>query len=267
MDVYIFLLCYNESVLLPHTIQHYRNYIPNCIITIYDNMSTDNSVEIAKSLGCYVIYFESNGLNDIKQSNIKNTCFQHVKNGWIICADMDEWLCITTDELYNEYLNGTTILNIKGVNMIGTSKSLLLDDINLHALNKGVNYSFESKKMCFLVPSIKSVKYSLGAHSAKFNGDIKYSKKIYINKHMECLGLNYYLNKKINRNKRTSIKKSDNLKISFMNIFIKNILYSSNLNNHKKTYLNFCKKSKNINESNDKKIIELFIRLFIQLIL
>jgi hypothetical protein len=144
-------------------------------------MSTDNSVEIAKSLGCHVIYFESNGLNDIKQSNIKNTCFKHIKNGWIICADMDEWLCITIDELYNEYLNGTTILTIQGVNMVGTSKTLSLNDINLHTLKYGYTYNFESKRLCFFVPNIKSVKYSLGAHIAKFTGDVKYSKNKYIN--------------------------------------------------------------------------------------
>jgi hypothetical protein len=231
-------------------------------------MSTDNSALIAKSLGCNVIYFKSNGLNDIKQSNIKDTCWKHIKNGWIICADMDEWLCITHDELYDEYLNGTTILTIKGINMVGYSKTLSLKDINLHVLNKGVDYTFESKKLCFFTPSIKSVKYSIGAHIAKFTGNIKYSNITYINKHMECLGLNYYLNKKKNRNKRALIKKSDNLLISLNNINLRfgMKLYSSNMNKHKNDYLNFCKKSKKINIDNDEKIIKVFIDLLIQLI-
>ena len=266
MNIYIFLLCYNESVLLPHTIAHYRSYMPNCNIIIYDNMSTDNSVSIAESLGCLVIKWKSNGMNDFKQSEIKNTCWRNITNGWVICADMDEWLCVTDDDLYNEYLNGTTVLQIKGINIVGNSNSVLLDDVNLHRLSNGFYFIFEHKKLCFFVPEIKSVKYSTGAHRAKFTGNIKYSKKIYINKHMDLLGLPFFLNKKKNRANRLVINGND--KLSSKNVELKNIWYSSNMNFHKKYYNFWAKKSKNYSHllSNDLKIIQLFLNLFISLI-
>jgi hypothetical protein len=262
MEVYIFILCYNEEVLLPHTIAHYRANIPDCHIIIYDNMSTDNSVKIAKEFGCAVIQWKSDGIDDHKYLKIKNNCWRHIKNGWILCIDMDEWLCVTDDELLEEYLNGTTVLKIKGVNMIGDSKTITLEDINLHSLKFGVKYILESKHLCFYIPDIKTVKYTVGAHTANFTGNIKYSKKIYINKHMELLGLPFYLNKKNKRRDRA--------------IGVKNILtncsphYSPNAYIHKKRYLNSKANSKNIfNDQNkkDKKLFQLLFNKLLQLII
>jgi len=262
MEVYIFILCYNEEVLLPHTIAHYRANIPDCHIIIYDNMSTDNSVKIAKEFGCAVIQWESDGIDDHKYLKIKNNCWRHIKNGWVICIDMDEWLCITDDELLEEYLKGTTVLKIKGVNMVGNSKTISLEDINLHSLKFGVNYILESKKLCFFVPDIKSVKYTVGAHCAIFTGNVKYSKKVYINKHMEYLGLPFYLEKKNKRYKRLR-----NYKIH--HIYMKHIdkYYSSDINFHTDKYLKYVKRANKIVNLNyqDKILIKLLMNKILDL--
>lgn len=204
MDINIFLLCYNESSLLPHTIKHYKKYLPSCKITIYDNESTDNSVEIAKKLGCNVISWNSNNIiDDYKYIEIKNNCWKSIEKGWIIMADMDEYLCVTEDDLMKEMKNGTTILNINGLDMIGESETIDLSDIDLQEIKKYVNNPMENKKLCFLREKISEMNYSMGAHSCNPQGDIRYSSIIYINKHMYILGLKFLTNKFIKRYERS----------------------------------------------------------------
>jgi glycosyltransferase involved in cell wall biosynthesis len=204
MNINIFLLCYNESVLLPHTIKHYKKYLPSCKITIYDNHSTDNSVEIAKSLGCNCIPFETENItNDFKMIEIKNNAWKEIQNGWIIMADMDEFLCITEEELREEIIQGTTILKIQGKDMIGESNTLDLTDIDLQDIKKYVYNTYLDKKLCFLREKITEINYECGAHICNPIGEIKYSSKIYTNKHMCHLGLKFITNKMKERYKRT----------------------------------------------------------------
>lgn len=235
---YIYLLCYNESILLPHTIKHYKTYLPNCHITVYDNMSTDNSVEIAKSLGCDIITWDSqNIINDFMYLKIKNNCWKSDKDGWVIIADMDEWLCITEEQLNKEERDGTTILNIEGYNMIGNSMLPDLSDIDLHSIDKGILWKPESKKMCFLNKHIKEINYQLGAHKCNPIGNIRYGNNIYINKHMEYLGLPFIINK---MNKR--YERSENMrKLGYCTH------YTNNIKKILEIYNNYVMKSKKIN--------------------
>ena len=206
MNIHIFIICYNEQVLLPETIKHYKKYLPNSIITIFDNESTDNSVELAKTLGCKVVSWATNNIiDDIILVSVKNNCWKEVKDGWVIVVDMDEWLCVTEDDLYKEFEAGTSILNIKGYDMIGESKRLDLTDIDLQTIQKAVYNHNEDKKLCFLREKIGEMNYAPGAHLSLPFGEIKHSSQTYINKHMNYLGLPYFLNKMINRHSRSHL--------------------------------------------------------------
>jgi len=203
MNINIFLLCFNESALLPHTVKHYKKYLPSCKITIYDNESTDNSVEIAKSLGCEVISWNSNNIHDeFLQISLRNKIWKNCTDGWIIMADMDEFVCVTEEDLEKEMNEGVTILNIVGYDMIGESETIDLSDIDLQEIKKYVLNHLESKKLCFLREAITDMNYGPGSHACDPQGKIVYSSNIYINKHMNTLGLPFLINKLTERYKR-----------------------------------------------------------------
>ena len=215
--IYVFLLCHNECTLLPHTIAHYKRYIPSCHISIYDNESTDGSVELATSLGCSVHSWSSNNmLDDYKNIAIKNDCWKNIKNGWIIVADMDEWLCITEDELEKERRNGTTILQTRGINIVGTSQTVDLSDVDPSLFQCYMEHPPESKHLCFLREKIKEMSYALGAHFCNPKGNIKYSSTIYDNKHMHYMGLPFVLDKMKKRYERSAAMRAMGIAIHYI---------------------------------------------------
>lgn len=200
MDVQIYLFCYNESVIIRQTIEHYKRLLPKCVITILDNKSNDGCINIARQLGCKIQPFETRGqMNDIIHTTMRNEFWKRYINKWIIFADMDEWLYINENELFNEDINGTTILQVKGYNIFGDSKTADCSDIDLHRLTGARKAGGHNKKICFKAGPIKTMNYSSGAHTCNPVGDVKWSETEYIMVHMDYLGLPYKLHKQANR--------------------------------------------------------------------
>jgi hypothetical protein len=221
IHVNIFIFCFNEAVLLPHTISHYKKYLPSSKITIYDNESTDNSVEIAKQLGCTVVSWSSGNINNaLTRRDMANNCWKQIQRGWIIVIDMDEWLCVTERELRMEHQKGTNVLEILGLEMIGESQQEDVSDIELNNISKYVVNTWESKKLCFLRNHIKEMKYNAGAHKCnpecKNNFTLKYSSTQYYNKHMSVLGLPFYKHKMIQRFSRSHEMRKRNMSTHYI---------------------------------------------------
>ena len=64
-----------RKCIIAHTIKHYRDRLPNSKITIYDNESTDDSVNIAESLDCNLVSWSSGNKNNALQKQyISNNC-------------------------------------------------------------------------------------------------------------------------------------------------------------------------------------------------
>ena len=192
----IYLLCYNEEILLPHALKHYKERFPNASFVIIDNESTDNSVEIAKSFGCEIYTWKTNNIaNIVENVKLKDNIWKTATTDWVLIADMDEWLEITEEQLNQEDARGITILRNHGVQIVAESQSLLLDDIDLHTLRDGFFDNGYDKTICFKRTLITDINFTRGAHKSNPKGKVVFQKVPYIMKHMNFLGLPWYTEK------------------------------------------------------------------------
>ena len=113
----VYLFAKNDSVILPHAVQHYRTRFPGCLITVYDNNSTDGTAELAEKLDCTVRQWHSeNSLQDnAKLAILKGECWKfNFTDGrdppWVVAADADEWLDMWQSDLEYEDARGSIII-------------------------------------------------------------------------------------------------------------------------------------------------------------
>ena len=218
MSLHVYLLCHNEEVLLPHTVAHYRRRVSGVTFTILDNESDDRSAAIARELGCAVATYGSDGkLDDGTLRHLKNTVWREVAEGWVIMADMDEWLCVTAADLEREERLGVTVLSTEGLNVLGESATTTLEDIDLHALRTGYLNPQESKAICFRRPHIAAMNYDYGAHGCAPEGEVKWSRHTYRLKHMSELGHAFIVRKHQVRYERGKEQQAQNLGTHYTN--------------------------------------------------
>lgn len=219
MTVHIFLLCYNEELMLPNTLRHYQTNFPNAKITIFDNYSTDRSADIAYAAGCRVVKYESN-----EQQNeqlliwVRSHMWKDYVDvpSWVIMCDMDEWLHTTEADLQKEYEKGVTVLTTQGVNMVGESKQADYSDLNLFTIQKGFYDDNMSKRVCFYYPTV-SMEYWYGAHKCFPQGHVMYSETAYQMRHYDFLGPEYLVEKHRKRWERNVTSRQNGMNQHYFN--------------------------------------------------
>jgi hypothetical protein len=185
--VTIHLITYNEELMIEFFVRHYRKLFPNCIIKVYDNYSTDDTVKIAENLGCQINYYDSNNkLSDSKYLEIKNNCWKDSETDWVVVCDCDELISITEEELINESENGVTLFKFDGYNIVNTE-----DQLNLGELSFGFRDTIYDKTLLFNKSKINEINYQPGCHVSHPIGDVKYNTNIYKMLHYKYLGVEY----------------------------------------------------------------------------
>ncbi|WP_418510883.1 glycosyltransferase family 2 protein [Corallibacter sp.] len=210
MKISAYILCFNESLMIRHTLNYYSNFCTE--ITVLNNNSTDDSIEIItneypdvkiKNFGEPNLYRE-----DI-QTDIKNNCWKESDADYVIVCDMDEFLYAENlpEKLKLLEEQKPAICSVIGYEMFSKKfpkdyKISLLDQVKY-----GVrNYRFD-KTIIFSPKKVKNINFDYGAHSCdpefytSGNQDILFEFKLL---HFKYLSKKYLYRKHLKYMKRMS---------------------------------------------------------------
>jgi len=175
-----FIIAWNESETIHLTINHYQKFCDK--VTIYDNFSTDNTRDIAESLGCEVRLFGIEGqLDDKEYLKVKNNCYKGSEAKYVIVCDADE---ILYHEDIRQILEEDTgnIFNTIGWDIF--SEDMPKNDFL--EIQTGIFSGNYCKKIIFS-PKV-DINYHLGCHACSPRGRVRPSNKLLTLFHYRNIG-------------------------------------------------------------------------------
>lgn len=225
----VYTLNWNESRLLPAFLHYYRE--ANRVI-VYDNESTDNSVELIKEAGREVRTYKSNNtINDQIYLDLKNNIWKESTDvDFVIVQDLDEFVYFPDypDNIKGgliEYKKlGITAAVTEGYNMFCTDEewdNALIEvkkGINIsYIIREGIRSTFYDKGLLFDPNIMKATNYGLGCHSWNPVGNLKFPEKSPYCLHYKHIGFNYVAERIEQQGKRLSdLNKRNGWAIEYM---------------------------------------------------
>lgn len=199
MKIEVYAVCHNEETILPYFIRHYSQFAK---IIIYDNQSTDRSVEILNANNIEIHSFDTQQLfREDALINIRNNCWKGTDADWVIVTDVDEFVYHKNIlKLLSE--TNATVFFPRMFNMFSfvmpTTTGQLYEEVNMGIEFKG--------KMCLFNPKhITSMNYEAGNHIAHPEGNfILDVQSGIINMHFKNLSPEYVINRNAYLNSRQS---------------------------------------------------------------
>jgi glycosyltransferase involved in cell wall biosynthesis len=190
--------------------QYFLNYYKEFCdkIIIYDNESTDNTLEIIKSCKNAEIrtWNSDNQIDDLKYLQIKENAYKESRGvaDWVIICDTDEFIyhpnLLTV--LKNYKAQGINFPKTRGYNVIPNCIPDLTDNLPVK-YQCGVRYPIFDKRAIF--NPMLDIKYEIGCHYSNTpSGAVDSPEADIALMHFKMLNLNYYVYRQYVLGKRLS---------------------------------------------------------------
>ena len=206
MRIEVFTLCWNEMAILPFAVDYWRRFASH--VTVYDNGSTDGSVEYLKNQGEFISvrHFDTSDRKDNTAHMIlKNKIWKEARGraDFVCVCDLDEFLIFNHDAAYRFIASGATICEPVWYELVSDEMPEHISGKLLHQLRPmaampriSPRMPTISKAVLFDPNKISEINYGPGSHRCDPTGEVRwYSGDIYVLHVNNALSLEYRLNR------------------------------------------------------------------------
>ena len=222
----IITLCYNEAAVIDWVVDYWlrlKGQLDGFKVVVYDNFSTDNSVELLSQYDWIEIRkFLSDGHNDVIQQQVKQGAWREFKGKYdFICiCDFDEmlWSDNIKEELQYMKENGYNVLGNEWIAFCGKKMPTYTDGKYLHQLVKRGYHQYINHtngyghlgKFLLFDSSILDIQWSVGQHILY---DVKPQFKLYVSDKI----ITFHINKGLSEDYFVSKRKQMGARLSETN--------------------------------------------------
>lgn len=162
----IHVVAYNEELILPYTLRHYRTFASRIIV--YDGGSTDKTRQIAKDAGAEVVDWNTGGkINDTLLRQLKENCWKDTAADWVAVVDADELIYFpggVAEALAAYEKVALAVIKPHGFEMVSEElpkgDGQIYDEIKMGAPDN----RWYAKPVMFSPRRVQEIKFSAGAH-------------------------------------------------------------------------------------------------------
>lgn len=165
-----FTLAYNEAVLIPYWLKHYRAFCERVVVYV-DADSTDGTAGLAVEHGAEVRLHKTTGLDDVAFVDFAQEHYKEARGrtDWVVWVDADEFLYHPTlkERLSALREQGVNLPQVQGYQMVGDAPPSGPKPIT-EQITKGIP-AREYSKICVFDPEL-DVTWEPGKHTGNVGG-------------------------------------------------------------------------------------------------